>query len=645
MTEKKGLLPQIQSLRDLKALPVQDLPQLAEEIRRRIIDVVSENGGHLASSLGIVELTIALHRVFHSPVDKIIWDVGHQCYAHKILTGRNEGMDSLRKLGGLSGFPKRKESEHDIVETGHASTSLSTALGISVAQAIQGVKGKVVAVIGDGSLNGGMALEALNQADRSRNNIIFILNDNRMSIGKNMGAISYSRSIGAVSSQLSRFTSTTFYQKTRDKIDKGLSLVPFFNGLLLELAIRFKKAVKAVFYKDNLFSDLGYAYIGPVDGHSFRKLIPALQSACRVDKPVIVHVLTRKGKGYPHSEIDPTLYHGVRPFSILDGKMPAQQGRSFTEVFSSFLLSMAEENRDLVAITAAMAAGTGLSPFQDRFPGRFFDVGIAEQHAVGFAAGLAAGGLRPVAAIYSTFMQRAVDQVIHDVALPNLPVVFMVDRAGIVGEDGETHQGAFDIPLFRSVPNLALLAPADGEELKMMFRWSLTRQHPVMIRYPKDNAERVFTLEPQPLQEGRGAFLKQDGGDVLLVSAGALAARCAAAAAALAEDAVTADILSLRFIKPLDLTWFTDVAGTYEYVVIVEDGAALGGIGEYILSSAAFPGKKPVMIGLGIADHFIPHGSRDECLSLNGLDAESIRKKVLSLMTGKLRVVRPHTAG
>ena len=645
MSEQGKLLHRIHGPEDVRALPQEDLPRLAQEIRSRIIGVVSERGGHLASNLGVVELTIALHTVFDSPKDKIIWDVGHQCYTHKILTGRSGRMETLRSRDGLSGFPKRAESEHDIVEAGHASTSLSTALGISAAQSLKGVPGKVVAVIGDGALNGGMALEALTQGDRSRSNIIFILNDNRMSIGRNLGALAYSRSIGAFSSQLSRFSSTTFYQKTRDRIDRGLSLVPFFNSMLLDVAIRFKKAVKAAFYKDNFFSDLGYAYIGPVDGHSFRKLIPALKSARRVGRPVIVHVLTKKGKGYPHSEIDPSLYHGVRPFSILDGKIPASGGRSFTEVFSSAVLAEAEKKPELVTVTAAMAAGTGLSPFQAAHADRFFDVGIAEQHAVGFAAGLAAAGARPVVAVYSTFMQRAVDQVIHDVALPSLPVVFMVDRAGVVGRDGETHQGAFDIPLFRSVPNLSFLAPARAEELEMMFSWALGQDHPVMIRYPRADTTVAVTEAAEPLVPGRGSFIRRNGGQVLLVSAGALLGECLQAASRLAEENVGADILSLRWIKPLDTDHLARETSGYGQVLIVEDGAREGGIGEYIAAEMRNVKNGPMVEYLGIPDRFIPHGTRAECLEMCGLDGESIAGKALSMMAGSLRPVRKHTAG
>ena len=645
MSDKEKLLQRIHDPSDLNALQIEELPQLAQEIRSRIIGVVSETGGHLASNLGVVELTIALHKVFHSPKDKIIWDVGHQCYAHKIITGRNDRFDTLRLKDGLSGFPKRTESEHDITETGHASTSLSTAFGISTALDLSKTDGKVVAVIGDGALNGGMALEALNQKDRSRNNIIFILNDNRMSISKNVGAIAYSRSIGGFSSQLSRFTSTTFYQKTRDRIDKGLSLVPFFNSMLLDIAIRFKKAVKAAFYKDNLFSDLGYAYIGPVDGHSFRKLLPALISSRHVDRPVIVHVLTRKGKGYAHSEIDPSLYHGVKPFSILDGKIPGSEKRSFTEVFSASLLSHAAENPDIAAITAAMAAGTGLAPFQENFPKRFFDVGIAEQHAVGFAAGLAAAGIKPVVAIYSTFMQRTVDQVIHDVALPRLPIVFMVDRAGLVGKDGETHQGAFDIPLFRAVPNLSFLAPATAEEMGMMFSWALKQDYPVMIRYPKAEAITGIPAEVEPLSVGRGAFIKRAGGDALIVSAGALLKECIAASDLLLEQGVPSDVLSLRWIKPLHTQWLADVFSRYGYVCIVEDGAERGGIGEYITAVLGSSASNALLRYTGIPDRFIPHGTRSECLQMCGLDAEGLSRKVLTMMTGRLRAVKKYTAG
>ena len=464
--KQEHLLNKINSPDRLKELPLALLPELANEIRERIIEVVNRNGGHMASNLGVVELTIAMHRVFSSPIDKFIWDVGHQCYTHKILTGRNDSFDSIRLKDGLSGFPKRDESEHDIFETGHASTSISAALGLLVGKRLKGEQGKVVAVIGDGAITGGMAFEALNHSGHLRKDLIIIYNDNNMSISRNVGGLSSRSNISRTSSYVSRITATRSYQRIRDLIDKGLLSIPFFGYRIFQFVMRMKKSVKAIFLKETLFSELGFEYVGPIDGHSISMVTKVLENVKKLHKPVIVHVVTRKGKGYLKAEENPADFHGVSPIpSPLDRN--SLTNNTFTKVFGKLVLENARQDKKIVAVTAAMGKGTGLKPFQETFPARFFDVGIAEQHALTFGAGLAASGLKPVVAIYSTFMQRAVDQLIHDIAIPGLPVVIAMDRSGLVSSDGETHQGVFDIALFRSIPGIIILAPGSREEFKI----------------------------------------------------------------------------------------------------------------------------------------------------------------------------------
>lgn len=618
------LLSSINGPDNLKALPAKKLGSLAREIRRLIIEVVSANGGHLASNLGVVELTIALHRVFESPQDKIIWDVGHQCYTHKLICGRREEFSSLRRMGGISGFPKRAESEHDIVDTGHASTSISAALGILEGMSIRKTAGKVVAVIGDGALTGGMALEALNYTSHLGKGLIIILNDNNMSISDN---------VGAISSHLSRLTATPFYQVFRRHFDNGVRQIPFVGEPLMRLIYRMKKGMKALIFRETLFSDFGFEYIGPIDGHNIRLLTSVLSNIRRIDNPVVVHVTTVKGKGYIHAEGNPTLYHGVSPFSILDGKIESKGNLTFTHAFSGIMTKLAAEDKRIVCITAAMTDGTGLSLFKARYPGRFYDVGIAEQHAVTFAAGLATAGLRPVVAIYSTFMQRAIDQVIHDVVLPGLPVILAVDRAGVVGEDGETHHGVFDIPLLRSIPSLTILSPATKGEMERMFRYALSLDKPVVIRYPKAvcaEESPPFSLE---LTEGRGIHIEQHDGRVLLIGVGGIITEAQRALNLLVDKRITADLYNLRFIKPIDEEYLANILADYEFVALVEEGIAQGGIGEYV---AAIINKYNLEVGflpLAITDRFLPQASRSELLNLCRLDGDGIAASVADYLT------------
>ncbi|MEW5814948.1 MAG: 1-deoxy-D-xylulose-5-phosphate synthase [Spirochaetota bacterium] len=619
------LLSGINSPKDLKNLPVKDLPDLAREIRDLIIQVISKNGGHLSSNLGVVELTIALHKVFDSPVDKIIWDVGHQCYAHKILTGRKDKFYTIRRKGGLSGFPKKTESEHDIIETGHASTSLSAGLGLLIGQQLKNQPGKVIAVIGDGALSGGMAFEALNLTGHMHKNLIIILNDNNMSISPN---------VGALSSYLSRLTATRFYQDIRNKIDNTVRRIPWLGMFVFDLLVRLKKGIKAIFFSENIFSDLGYEYVGPIDGHNIPKLVKIFRVVKTLDKPVVVHVKTRKGKGYHFAEGDPTLYHGVSPFSMVDGKLEKKSSLTFTEVFAGEITDLAEKDRSIVAITAAMVKGAGLSLFQEKFPERLFDVGIAEQHAVTFAAGLARAGLRPIVAIYSTFIQRAVDQVIHDVALPHLPVIFALDRAGLVGEDGETHQGVFDIPLFRGIPGITILSPGDAWEMRRMLEYAFSLESPVIIRYPKAPCREKLAVESEPIASGKGVFIGGSGGDVLFIATGGILEDVIEAADSLCKRGIQSDVYNVRFIKPVDEDYLAEIIKPYRLVVSVEDGSLGGGLGEYLASFIQREKIESDFRFLGVPDRFIPHARRNELIGLCGLDrvtlAEYVRKALTS---------------
>jgi 1-deoxy-D-xylulose-5-phosphate synthase len=628
--KSRPLLDTINCPEQLRRLSFAELERLAQEIRKLIMRVVSSNGGHLASNLGVVELTLALHRVFRSPRDKIIWDVGHQCYAHKLVTGRKNRFQTLRRLGGMSGFPKREESPHDVVETGHASTSISAALGILTGQKLTGVPGKVVAVIGDGALTGGIALEALNQAAGMGKDLIIVLNDNKKSIGDNVGAISY---------YLSRLAATHLYQVFRKRFDRAVEQIPLIGRDLIRYIYRLKKGFKVLFLRESLFADLGFDYFGPIDGHNIRLLVRILTSVRKLDKPAVVHVCTVKGKGYLPAEGDPTLYHGVSPFSIVDGKVETKDTPTFTEAFSGIITSLAREDERIVAITAAMANGTGMRLFQTMFPDRFFDVGIAEQHAVTFASGLARAGLKPVLAIYSTFLQRAVDQVIHDVALPGLPVVLAVDRAGLVGADGETHQGTFDIALFRSVPGLTLLAPSTDQEMELMLRYALSRNAPVMIRYPKASCSPRLPACAQPLLEGRGVMVRRKKGEVLIVALGGLLQETLRAAELLEGIKIETDVYNLRFIEPLDIEYLLSLFYRYRLVCFCEEGCIRGGVGEQMAAALKQRGVVIPFLHLGLPNLFIPHGTRGELLSLYGLDARNIAASVEQALASAKRLI------
>ena len=580
-------------------------------MRNTIISVVGKNGGHLASNLGVVELTIALHRVFNSPKDAFIWDVGHQCYPHKLLTGRYEKFDTLRKAGGISGFTKIAESEHDFFDSGHSSTSISSALGLLVGRDLQNIDGKVVAVIGDGALTGGMAFEALSHAGQLAKNLIVILNDNQMSISENTGSLS---------KYLSRLTMTSQYQTFRHRFDHMVKRIPFVNKALTNFVFRLKRGLKGIIFRNNLFVDFGFEYVGPLNGHSIVELETVLKRVAKINRPVVVHVVTQKGRGYSPAENDPTTFHGVGPFCISDGTVEKFDTLSFTEAFSNAMVSLGEKRSDVVAITAAMMKGAGLTTFAHRFPDRFFDVGIAEQHAVTFAGGLARAGIRPVVAIYSTFMQRAIDQVIHDVALQKAPIILALDRAGAVPDDGETHQGIFDISLFRPIPNMVLIAPASAAELNMSLEWALTQNLPVVIRYPKSSCPTEHEAFSLPMKEGCGVMVSTaEESKLLFVCTGGIFPEVLEASRQLLLKGIPNDIYNLRFIKPLNQEHFLNIVAEYDAIVFVEDGVRIGGIGAYLesLIHVHFPKIRSKVCGF--SDNFIPQGKRSQILESAGL--------------------------
>ncbi|MDR2019396.1 MAG: 1-deoxy-D-xylulose-5-phosphate synthase [Treponema sp.] len=633
MHESESLLAKIQSSEDLRSLSYAELDRLAVEIRERIVSVVSRNGGHLASNLGVVELTIALHRAFNSPHDKIVWDVGHQCYAHKLLTGRAGVFEELRRAGGLSGFPRRLESLHDAFNTGHASTSISAALGLLAGEGILGGENRAVAVIGDGALTGGLAYEALSHAGHLGLPLVVILNDNKMSISPN---------VGGLSKYLSRLSMKARYQSFRRTFDSMVKRVPLAGNAFYNAVVRIKRAVKAIFYTDNFFVDLGFEYVGPIEGHRIRLLEEVFRDVRKLERPVVVHVITKKGKGYEFAEHDPGAYHGVSSFSVTDGKLERRLGSGFTESFSRALAAAAERDERVVALTAAMEKGTGLSPFRKCFPRRFFDTGIAEEHAVAFAAALAVRGLKPVAAVYSTFIQRAIDQVIHDVCLQRLPVVFALDRAGFVSDDGDTHQGLFDIALFRSAPNMTILAPAGDFELRAMLDWALSGpdRGPVMIRYPKAPCPPEDRSSGFPLEPGRGIFTRRGGGRICLAFTGGLYPQAFTAADLLAGEKLEADLYNLRFLKPVDEDYLADIIDRYELMVFVEEGVKNGGFGEYAAELALRRGCGARILVLAVREQYVSLGTRDELLRENGLDGPGIARAV-SLVWDELQ---PKTA-
>ncbi len=613
-----GLLDGINSPADLKKLPRSALPRLAEEIRQVIVDVVSSNGGHLASSLGVVELAIAIHYVFDSPRDKIIWDVGHQSYAHKLLTGRKGRFDSLRKFEGLSGFTKSSESPHDAFTTGHSSTSISAALGIACANHLRSKHSKVVAVIGDGSMTAGMAYEALNQAGDLKQDLIVILNDNDMSIARN---------VGAVSSLLSRAFSGQRLQTWRKEFGEFLRSLPKIGNNVYHWAKRSEESFKTFITPGMLFEAFNFDYFGPINGHNLSHLVPILENIKNLGEPVLLHVTTTKGKGYAQAEENPVYFHGVGCFDVNTGSSttPRSSVPTYTEVFGNFVLQLAEQDPRIVAVTAAMPEGTGLTQFSARFPERFFDVGIAEQHGVTFAAGMASEGFRPIVAIYSTFLQRAYDQIIHDVCIEKLPVVFAIDRGGLVGEDGPTHSGQFDLSYLRALPNMVVMAPKDENELCRMLLTSLAHDGPSALRYPRGPAVGVdLDPHPTPVPVGEAEILTH-GADLLILAIGRMVQEALAAAAELERNGIHATVVNSRFVKPLDETLILRLCLEIPRVLIVEENALQGGFGSAVLELLADHNVALSTIQrIGLPDQFIEHGNLSLLREKYGLTAGGI---------------------
>lgn len=623
--QQSQLLDTINSPDDLRRLQPESLEQLAAEIRDKIIRTVSQTGGHLAPSLGVVELTIALHYVFDTPNDKLIWDVGHQTYAHKLLTARREKFHTLRQYKGISGFPKRAESPYDVVETGHSSTSISNGLGMSTAKYLKKDERRVIAVIGDGSMTAGLAFEGLNHAGHLDKNLIVILNDNEMSISPN---------VGAMSSFLSRKLTGKTMSGLRRHVEERLKSLSSVGENILTVLRKSEESLKGFFTPGMLFEALKFKYIGPIPGHQLESLIETLRNVRDNPMgPVLVHVLTTKGKGYEPAEKNPGDYHGVGPFDIATGKaLPTSGSISYTEVFGRTMCRLGRENDRLTAITAAMPAGTGLAPFSREFPERFFDVGIAEQHAVTFAAGQAMEGMRPVVAVYSTFMQRALDQVIHDVCLPDLPVTFALDRAGVVGDDGPTHHGVFDLSFLRFVPNLVLMAPKDENELQLMLHTAVYHAGPIALRYPRGPGEGVeLARDLKKLAVGKGELLRE-GGDVLLLPVGNRVYPALAAAEGLMKLGIDAAVINPRFIKPLDNELISTWAERTGRVVTIEDNVKKGGFGSAVLQLLSeLHLRVPVRL-LGYGNTFIEHAPQSVLWKNNGIDVSGIIKGTLEVM-------------
>lgn len=623
----KNLLSQIKSPAELKNLDKHQLSTVAKELREQIVATVANNGGHLGSSLGVVELTIALHRVFDSPNDQIIWDVGHQAYAHKLLTGRQAQFETLRQLNGVSGFPKRKESEHDAFGVGHSSTSISAALGMAAGRDIVGDDNKVIAVIGDGSLTAGMAFEGLNHAGHLKQKLVVILNDNEMSISPN---------VGALSSFMSRKMTSESFIRFKKETENILSYVPGIGRDLVNLAKRAEESLKSFMTPGMLFEGFGFDYFGPIDGHNVEELTETLHNVAQIKGPVLLHVLTKKGKGYEPAEQNPPKFHGIGPFNPKTGEVKGGKpgaAASFTKVFGDTLIDLAREDERIVAITAAMAEGTGLSKFSEVFPARFFDVGIAEQHAVTFAAGLACRGLRPVVTVYSTFMQRAYDQVLHDVCLQNLPVTFALDRGGLVGADGPTHHGVFDFSFLRHIPNLIFAVPRDEVELQRLMKTANLTEGPFAYRYPRGNGVGLPLLtDIEPLEIGRGELLRE-GDDGLVIAVGVMVGEALTAADQLAEKGINVAVVDARFIKPLDRELIISQAEKVPFVVTAEENSLQGGFGTAVLELLNDTGLAMPVLRIGIPDQFVGQGTQGELRTQLGLDAEGIINKVKQATT------------
>ena len=614
------MLERIQKANDIKNLKEEELPQLAQEIREFLVDKVSRTGGHLASNLGVVELTMAMHLVFDLPDDKIIWDVGHQSYTHKILTGRKEGFETLRQYGGMSGFPKRKESDCDAFDTGHSSTSISAGVGLVKARDLRGESHSVISVIGDGSLTGGMAYEALNNASQLDTNFIIVLNDNYMSISEN---------VGGMSKYLDKIRTADFYTGLKKGVTRTLEQIPVVGDSLIEQIRKTKSSIKQLVVPGMFFEDMGITYLGPVPGHDVSMLCRAFKEAKKIEGPVLIHVLTTKGKGYEPAENEPSKFHGISPFQIETGEVKTKSSKdSYTDIFGKVMCDEAMKRKDIVAITAAMKDGTGLSRFQRMFPERFFDVGIAEEHAVTFAAGLAAGGIKPVFAVYSSFLQRGYDQLIHDVGLQNLPVVFAVDRAGLVGSDGETHQGIFDLSYLSSIPNMTVLSPKHKWELADMLRFAIQHEGPIAIRYPRGAAYDQYEEFRSPVVYGKSEMIYEEK-DIAVISMGHMFSEAVKVRESLKREGYSCTLVNGRFVKPLDGACITKLAENHKLIAVMEENVLTGGYGMQVLSFAGEQSLDVKVLPLALPDDYVEHGSVDQLRKETGIDEETMVKKIM----------------
>ncbi|HEX9757743.1 MAG TPA: 1-deoxy-D-xylulose-5-phosphate synthase [Nitrospiria bacterium] len=633
-----GFLEKVKSPDDLKKMSREDLPPLAQEIRDKIIEVVSKTGGHLSTNLGVVELTIALHYLFDTPKDQIVWDTGNQTYAHKLLTGRVDNFHTLRQFEGISGFAKREESIYDTFNAGHAATSLSAAAGFIEARDQKGENHKVVAVIGDGAMTAGMAYEGLNHAGSLKKDLIVILNDNEMSISKN---------VGAISSYLTKILTGKLYTRVKEEAETLLKSIPRIGEPLLKMARRAEESAKGLIVPGLFFEELGFLYVGPIDGHRFDHLIPTLENVKKLKGPVLIHVITKKGKGYEPAEKDPIFLHAAPPFDIQTGKSKKKSGLpSYTKIFSKAIVDLAKKDKRVVAITAAMAGGTGLDYFEEQIPERFYDVGIAEQHAVTFAAGLAAQGLRPVVAVYSTFLQRAYDQIVHDVCIQNLPVTLCLDRGGMVAEDGTTHHGMLDYSYLRTIPNMVVMAPKDENEMRRMLKTAIERNGPTSLRYPRGSSLGVHLDEEiETLPIGKGELL-QDGEDVVLIGIGYTVAPCMEVAQRLEKRGISAAVINARFVKPLDGELLREVLGRVKNVVTVEEHGLMGGFGSAVTEFIVDEGLFDVRVKrIGIPDEFVDQGPQALLRTLYGMDPEKIEENVSRFLKDQKDQVIPGAGG
>jgi 1-deoxy-D-xylulose-5-phosphate synthase len=614
------MLEKINSPEDVKKLSIEEKAKLAEEVRKYILEVVSENGGHLASNLGVVELTIALHSVFDVPKDKIVWDVGHQTYIHKIITGRREQLKNIRKLNGIAGFPKTNESEADCFNTGHSSTSISAALGMARARDIKGEKNHVLAVIGDGALTGGMALEALNDVGYSQTKMIVILNDNEMSISKN---------IGGLNRFLSKLRTKKMYNNSSASIKKCLLKVPVVGKPVVTIVQKVKRSIKQLIIPKMFFEDIGFKYLGPVDGHNIEQLESILKLSKQLEQPVLIHVLTKKGKGYKIAEENPDKFHATGPFDLETGKSKKEKKKDYSKIFGEKLVELAQNNEKIVAITASMKDGTGLTEFAKKFPDRFFDIGIAEQHALGLAAGMAKEGIIPVVPIYASFYQRAYDQVIHDIAMQNLPVVLCVDRAGVVGADGETHQGTLDMAFFRVVPNLTIMAPKNFKELQEMLEFAVKLNKPVVIRYPRGGEDEIKIEKQEKIEYGKAEIL-QEGTDLTIIAIGKTVARAIKLAERMKK--VSVEVINARFLKPLDKETIKKSIQKTKNVITIEDGTICGGLATAVKELIIDEKLENIKIkGYAYPDEYIKHGSVEELEEIYGVSVNKIQEGCIPL--------------